>query len=62
MPSYMLLLYGDQDWSRPDEREANARTIPGARLQVAKDTGHFLSVENPRALIESLDGALDSRT
>jgi pimeloyl-ACP methyl ester carboxylesterase len=50
----VTLLYGERDWSRLEEREANARAIPGVRIQVAKDTGHFLSLENPQALIASL--------
>jgi len=42
-----LLLYGDHDWSRDDERTADARAIPGAELRVIKDAGHFLSLDAP---------------
>jgi pimeloyl-ACP methyl ester carboxylesterase len=42
-----LLIYGDHDWSREDERVAEARAIPGAELRVIKDAGHFLSLDAP---------------
>jgi pimeloyl-ACP methyl ester carboxylesterase len=43
----VLLLYGDHDWSRPEEREANLRKIAGAQLQVVTDAGHFLALDAP---------------
>ena len=46
----VLLVYGDHDWSRPEEREANLRAIQGARMTVVKDAGHFLSLDAPEAL------------
>jgi pimeloyl-ACP methyl ester carboxylesterase len=46
----VLLLYGDRDWSRPDERAANVREIPGAGMQVVENAGHFLSVDAPGEL------------
>lgn len=47
----VLLLYGDHDWSRPVEREADARDIPGARMRVVEGAGHFLSLDAPEALV-----------
>jgi pimeloyl-ACP methyl ester carboxylesterase len=47
----VLLLYGDGDWSRPEEREATARAIPGASMRVVKDAGHFLALEAPGELV-----------
>ncbi len=51
-----LLLYGDHDWSRPGEREANLKDIPGAKMTTVKDSGHFMSVDAPadvtRAILE----------
>jgi pimeloyl-ACP methyl ester carboxylesterase len=54
----VLLLYGDADWSRPEEREANARAIPGAKYVVVEDAGHFLSLDAPGAVIEGVAGVL----
>jgi pimeloyl-ACP methyl ester carboxylesterase len=54
----VLLLYGDADWSRPEEREANARAIPGAEYVVVEHAGHFLSLDAPGAVIEGVAGVL----
>lgn len=48
----VLLVYGDHDWSHPDEREANRRAIHGAQMTVVKDAGHFLALDAPEALIQ----------
>lgn len=50
----VLLVYGEGDWSRPDEREANHRAIPGAQMTIVKDAGHFLSLDAPDALIQHI--------
>ena len=50
----VLLVYGEGDWSRPDEREANHRAILGAQMTIVKDAGHFLSLDAPDALIEHI--------
>jgi len=55
----VLLLYGDHDWSRPDDRAETARRIPGAELRTVNDAGHFLSLDAPaeaiRHVIEFVD-------
>jgi len=43
----VTLVYGDHDWSRPPEREAVARLVPGSRMFTLADTGHFASLEHP---------------
>ena len=48
----VTLVYGDEDWSRPAERDANAREIPGARLLTLKATGHFASLEKPAEIAD----------
>jgi pimeloyl-ACP methyl ester carboxylesterase len=50
----VLLLYGDHDWSRAAERESDRRAIPGARLQIVKDAGHFLALDAPGALVQAV--------
>jgi pimeloyl-ACP methyl ester carboxylesterase len=50
----VLLLYGDKDWSRPAEREANRRAVPGAEMRVIAGAGHFLTLDAPEALVRSV--------
>jgi pimeloyl-ACP methyl ester carboxylesterase len=50
----VTLVYGDSDWSHPQEREANHRRIPGSQLITLKDTSHFSSLENPEAIINNV--------
>lgn len=50
----VLLLYGDHDWSRDDEREADRRAIPGSRMRVVKDAGHFLSIDAPSVFVRAV--------
>ena len=53
----VTLVYGDHDWSRPAEREANRAQIKRAKMIVLKDTRHIVSLERPeefaRILIET---------
>jgi pimeloyl-ACP methyl ester carboxylesterase len=48
----VTLVYGEEDWSRPAERDANARVIPGARLATLEATGHFASLERPQEIAD----------
>jgi pimeloyl-ACP methyl ester carboxylesterase len=50
----VTLVYGDQDWSRPDEREANARAFGDARSISLSRTGHFAALEQPERFAEIL--------
>jgi pimeloyl-ACP methyl ester carboxylesterase len=43
----VTLVYGEDDWSRPSDREANIDAVPGARDIVLRDTGHFAALEAP---------------
>jgi pimeloyl-ACP methyl ester carboxylesterase len=43
----VTLVYGDEDWSRPSDRQANIESVPGARDFVLRDTGHFAALEAP---------------
>jgi len=53
----VTLVYGEQDWSRPPERSANATAIPGARCVTLSDTGHFASLEKPHEIAGLIDPA-----
>lgn len=44
----VLLVYGDRDWSRPEERQRTASAIPGAKVETVTNGGHFLSLDRPR--------------
>jgi pimeloyl-ACP methyl ester carboxylesterase len=48
----VTLVYGDQDWSHPAERDANARGIPSAHLVTLEATGHFASLDKPHELAD----------
>jgi len=49
-----VLLYGDHDWSRPAERDSDARAIPGAQMRVAPNAGHFLSLDAPDEILRAV--------
>lgn len=55
----VTLIYGDQDWSRVPEREANLSLLPGARSISLPHTGHFAALEKPARVAEIL---LDSHS
>ncbi len=44
----VTLIYSDEDWSRPSDRQANIGTIPRARHLELPDTGHFAALEAPQ--------------
>ena len=48
----VLLVYGDDDWSRLEERDANRRAIRGAQITTVRDSRHFLSLDAPEALVQ----------
>jgi pimeloyl-ACP methyl ester carboxylesterase len=50
----VTLIYGDHDWSRIPEREANLSLLPGARSISLPHTGHFAALEQPARVAEIL--------
>lgn len=50
----VLLLYGDHDWSRSAEREADRRDVPGAEFRVIERGGHFLSLDAPQEVVRAI--------
>jgi pimeloyl-ACP methyl ester carboxylesterase len=50
----VTLVYGDQDWSRPTEREANAASLGHARAISLAGAGHFAALEQPERVAEIL--------
>ena len=57
----VTLVYGDHDWSRPAEREANLARLKRGRILTLKDASHIASLERPeefaRIIIETLSAA-----
>lgn len=43
----VTLVYGDHDWSKPEERTDVARLIDGSRLITLRQAGHFSALEHP---------------
>jgi pimeloyl-ACP methyl ester carboxylesterase len=55
-----IVLCGRQDvWSPPEQHEPIAAAIPGAKLVVAENCGHFLPVEAPEVLNAALRELLE---
>jgi pimeloyl-ACP methyl ester carboxylesterase len=50
----VTLVYGDHDWSRPSDRQANIDAVPGARYIELRDTGHFTALEAPHEVARIL--------
>jgi pimeloyl-ACP methyl ester carboxylesterase len=41
------LIYGEKDWSRPSDRQANRRQLPAAEFTQVPGAGHFITLERP---------------
>jgi pimeloyl-ACP methyl ester carboxylesterase len=41
------LIYGEKDWSRPSDRQANRQLLPAAAFTQVPDAGHFIALERP---------------
>jgi pimeloyl-ACP methyl ester carboxylesterase len=52
----VTLVYGEHDWSRPADRQANIESVPGARYILLRDTGHFTALEAPHEVARILRG------
>jgi pimeloyl-ACP methyl ester carboxylesterase len=52
--AHVTLIYGDHDWSRVPEREANLALLRGARSISLPETGHFAALEQPARVAEFL--------
>ena len=41
------LIYGEKDWSRPSDRQANRQLLPGAEYTQVPGARHFIALERP---------------
>lgn len=48
------LIYGEKDWSRTSDRQANKQLIPAAQFTQIPNAGHFIALEKPDALANLL--------
>jgi pimeloyl-ACP methyl ester carboxylesterase len=49
------LVYGEKDWSRVSDREANRQLLPAARFTQVPDAGHFIALEQPEVAASILN-------
>jgi pimeloyl-ACP methyl ester carboxylesterase len=57
----VTLVYGEHDWSRPQEREANIALLRDARSITLPDTGHFAALERPDRVAQILISGIRQR-
>jgi pimeloyl-ACP methyl ester carboxylesterase len=50
----VLVVYGEADWSRAEERQRTVKAIPNAELETVPDGGHFLSLDQPERLAAAI--------
>jgi pimeloyl-ACP methyl ester carboxylesterase len=48
------LVYGEKDWSRPSDREANKKLLSAADFTQVPNAGHFIALERPDVLADLL--------
>ncbi|NGO47419.1 alpha/beta fold hydrolase [Streptomyces ureilyticus] len=49
------LIYGEKDWSRPSDRQANKDLLPTADFTQVPTAGHFIALERPDVLADLLN-------
>ncbi|MEH0515801.1 MULTISPECIES: alpha/beta fold hydrolase [unclassified Streptomyces] len=49
------LVYGENDWSRTSDREADRRLLPAADFTQVPKAGHFIALERPDVLADLLN-------
>jgi pimeloyl-ACP methyl ester carboxylesterase len=49
------LVYGEKDWSRPSDRQANKESLPTADFTQIPNAGHFIALERPDVLADLLN-------
>ena len=58
----VTLVYGEQDWSQPSERDANLTLLRDVQSKSLFETGHFAALEQPDRVAEiMLEGTAAER-
>lgn len=52
------LIYGEKDWSRPSDRQANRDLLPAADFTQVPNAGHFIALERPDVPAKVLNEAV----
>lgn len=52
------LIYGEKDWSRPSDRQANRQLLPAADFLQVPGAGHFIALERPDVPAKLLNDAM----
>jgi pimeloyl-ACP methyl ester carboxylesterase len=52
------LIYGEKDWSRPSDRQANKQLLPPAEFVQVPGAGHFIVLERPDVPAKVLNDAM----
>jgi pimeloyl-ACP methyl ester carboxylesterase len=48
----VMLIWGEQDWARPSEREQDRDLIPDVQMTTLQHGGHFLALDRPQELTQ----------
>lgn len=51
------LVYGERDWSRPSDRQANKQQLPNAEFTQIPNASHFIALERPDVPADLLNSA-----
>ena len=51
------LIYGEKDWSRPSDRQANRQLLPAAEFTQVPNASHFIALERPDVPASLLNSA-----
>ena len=52
----VLLVYGEQNWAPPVERERTRSLIPSVATEIVRNGNHFLSLDRSRELLRLIVG------
>ncbi|MGV0005295.1 MAG: alpha/beta fold hydrolase, partial [Candidatus Porifericomitaceae bacterium WSBS_2022_MAG_OTU9] len=57
-----LVLWGSDDWASEDERKESTISMPGAEVRTIPNVGHFMTVDQPDAIIDAVNAVNEKQT